>query len=378
MVGGLTNGQTYYFSVQGVAGSSTSNFSPVFGPVTIGAPTGGNTVTGTVTFSQTATGPLYVGFVDQNSNAIYATVVGSQASPPTSPATYSVQVPTGSNYFFFGILDQNNNFIINGPGEVSNTGGGNDQTVVSISGNTTEDLTLPSANSTAKVTTQYTSSTSPSGSSTGYTLSFDVRAGIKLPVAVTLTSGPNMINPVDLGNLCSGCGSIQFQLYSSIGGAVPLMSDPYVFKVTYSDGSTDTNVTAAVTGVLTASQLATNLAPAVSSSTSTTPTFTWTYPANASSYVYSFYLCCSSTGDIWDIPGNNGNSNGFTVAEDTGGIFGGTATTGSIPWNTDPSGSGSSPSVTSLDGSGATTYTWTIQVQDSNGNQADAQVYYIP
>jgi hypothetical protein len=136
-------------------------------------------------------------------------------------------------------------------------------------------------------------------------------------------------------------------------------------------------VTAAVTGVLTASQLATNLQPSVTNSTSTQPTFTWNYPTtNASSYVYSFYLCCSSTGDIWDIPGSNGNTNGFTIAEDTGGVYGGTATTGSIPWNTDPSGSGSSPSVTSL--TPGTQYNWTIQTQDSNGNQADAQVYYIP
>ena len=377
IVGGLTNGQAYYFSVQGVAGSSTSNFSPVVGPVTIGAPTGGNTVSGTVTFSQTAKGPLYVAFVAQNTNAIYATVVGSQASPPSSPATYSVQVPTGSNYSFFAILDQNNNGILNGPGEVSNIEGGNNQTVVSISGATTEDLTLPTANSTANVTTQYTSSTSPGGSSTGYSLNFEVRAGIKLPVAVTLTSGPNMINPVDIGNLCSGCGSIQFQLNSSIGDAVPKVNDPYTFKVTYSDGTVENGtVTAAVTGVLTASQLATNLAPTVTGG-STTPTFTWTYPAaNASSYIYQFNICCDANGTIWQIPGNDSNLNGFTVAEDTGGVYGGTATAGSIPWNTDPSGSGSSPSVTSLNT--GTQYNWQIQTQDSNGNSAQNQVYYIP
>jgi hypothetical protein len=368
IVGGLTNGQAYYFSVQGVAGSSTSNFSPVVGPVTIGAPTGGNTVSGTVTFSQTATGPLYVGFANQNTNVIYATSVGSQVSPPTSPATYTVQVPTGSDYFFFGILDQNNNGILNGPGEISNIEG-NDKTVTSITGNTSgEDLTLPTANSTANVTTQYSSSTSPGGSSTGYSLNFDVRAGNKLPVAVTLTSGPNMINPVDIGNLCSGCGSTQFQLYSSIGGTVPNVGDAYTFKVTYSDGTVDNGtVTAAVTGVLTASQLATSLAP-TGTGGSTTPTFTWTYPANASSYIYSYYICCANNSDIWQIPGNNSNSNGFTSAQIPG-------STG-IVWGTDPTDNTNTPSLGSL--TTGTSYFWQIQTQDSNGNSAQAQVNYQP
>jgi hypothetical protein len=366
LLGGLTNSQAYYFTVQGVAGSSTSNFSPVFGPVTIGAPKGGNTVSGTVTFSQTATGPLYVGFVDQNTNAIYATSVGSQASPPTSPATYTVQVPTGSDYFFFGIIDQNNNGIINGPGEISNTSGGNDNTVTSISGNMSgEDLTLPTANSTANVTTQYSSSTSPGGSSTGYSLNFDLRAGIKLPVAVTLTSGPNTINPVDIGNLCTGCGSIQFQLYSSIGGAVPNVGDAYTFKVTYSDGTVDNGtVTAAVTGVLTASQLATNLAP-TGTGGSTTPTFTWTYPANASNYIYQFYICCDTSGTIWQIPGNDSNLNGFP------------STVTKIVWGTDPTGDTSNiPNQGSL--TTGTSYSWQLETQDSNGNQAQTSVNYIP
>jgi len=370
IVRGLTNSQAYYFSVQGVAGSSTSSFSPVFGPITIGAPAVGNTVTGTVTFSQTATGPLYVGFVDQNTNAIYATSVGSQASPPTSPASYTVQVPTGSDYFFFGILDQNNSGIINAPGQVSNTGDGSDNTVTVITGNTSgENLTLPTANSTADVTTQYLSSSSPGGSSTGYSLNFDVGAGNKLPVAVTLASGPNMLNPVDIGNLCNGCGSIQFQLYSSIGTAVPNVADAYTFNVTYSDGTVDTGtVTAAVTGVLTSSQLATGLSP-TGTGGSTTPTFTWTYPANASSYTYSFYICCSNNSDIWDIPGNNSNSNGFTNTQIPG--------SPGIAWGSTYLGdSSNTPSVTTL--SNGTQYNWQIQTQDSNGNSAQTQVYYIP
>ena len=368
MLSGLTNGQVYYFSVQGVAGSSTSSFSSVFGPVTIGALTGGNTVSGTVTFSETATGPLYVGFFDNNSNNVYGTVVGGQASPPTSPATYTVQVPNGSSYFFFGFLDQNNNGLID-TGDVSNTGEGNDKSGLSITGPMTENLTLPTANSTATVTTQYQSNTNDNGgtpnTSTSYSLYFTVRAGIKLPVAVTLTSGPNVIDPVDLG-ACTDCGNPQFQYNAGIGSDVPTVGQAYAFNVTYSDGTVDNGtVTGAVTGVLTSSQLATSLAPQGTGG-STTPTFTWTYPASASSYIYSFYICCASNGDIWDIPGNNSNLKGFT-----------SSISPSITWGTDPTGDSSNiPSPSSL--TTGTTYNWQIQAQDSNGNSAQTQVYYIP
>ena len=112
IINGLTNGNILYFRAQGVAGSSTSNWSGASSAFTIGAPTGGNTVSGTVTFSETATGSLYVGFYDQNTGAIYVDVVGSKTSPPKSPASYTVQVPNGSDYFFFGILDQNNSGLL--------------------------------------------------------------------------------------------------------------------------------------------------------------------------------------------------------------------------------------------------------------------------
>ena len=381
ILNGLTNGQVYYFRVQGVAGSSTSSFSSVFGPVTIGALTGVNTVTGTVTFSETATGPLYVGFFDNNSNNAYGTAVGSQASPPTSPATYTVQVPNGSSYFFFGFLDQNNDGMIDA-GDVTNTGGGNDKSGLSITGNMSgEDLTLPTANSTATVTTQYSQNTYSGGSSTGYNLSFDVRAGIKLPVAVTLTSGPNVIDPVDLG-ACTDCGNPEFQYYVPINSDVPSVGDAYNFLVTYSDASTDTEtVTATVTGwngtstivgasdAVAASSMLPNGSTGPSAGTRTEPTFTWTYPASPSSYTYSFYICCATNSDIWDIPGNNSNSNGFTSAQipDSPGI----------EWTSTYLGDTSNtPSVTSL--TSFDQYNWQIQVQDSNGNSAQTNVYYIP
>ena len=118
-----------------------------------------------------------------------------------------------------------------------------------------------------------------------------------------------------------------------------------------------------------ASDLVTNLSPSANSSTSVTPTFSWTYPTGASSanYVYTFYLSDNNGNTIWQIPGNNSNANGFTYAQDSA---------GTLTWGTDPiPGDNSSPSG-NLNTS--TQYSWQIQVQDSNGNQAGTQTWYQP
>jgi hypothetical protein len=131
---GLTNGSSLYFRIQGVAGASLSNWAawkagtanPV--PVTIGAPSGGNLISGLVTFTGTATGPLYAGFYDMSTGNVYAAV----ETNPVSPQPYSVSVPTGSSYFFFGIMDQNNNSVIDA-GDISNTGQGG-EVAIAITG----------------------------------------------------------------------------------------------------------------------------------------------------------------------------------------------------------------------------------------------------
>ncbi len=356
----LSNGNVYYFRVYGTsAGTATGPYSNVFGPVTIGAPTGGNTVVGSVSFTGTATGPLYTGFYDQNTGYFY----GEYFANPVSAQAYSVQVPTGSNYLFVGIVDQNNNGVID-TGDVQDTGDGNSQSLTVISGPTSnENLTLSGAAATATLTTQDFLSTSSGGSSQSYSLNYKVDGLVKQPVAVSLVSGPNVISPVDIG-LCgavgSSCGN-GFQINFNIGATVPNVGDTYTFNITYSDTSTGT-LTPSVSAVLGA--FATSLAPQTGTSTSTTPTFTWNDPANASNYIYSFSLCCSSNSNIWNIPGDNSNSNGFA------------SSITSITWGADPTGGGSTPSISSL--VLGTNYSWQIQVQDSNGNSAVTQVPYQP
>jgi hypothetical protein len=141
------------------------------------------------------------------------------------------------------------------------------------------------------------------------------------------------------------------------------VNDSYTFTVNYSEGPPDT-VVGKVSGVLDTSALATNLEPEQTDSTNTTPTFTWTYPAAPGNYVYQFYVCCGGSGNIWQIPGNN--SKGFTN----------TQIPGSLTWGSDPT-NGSNKPTSPLNSTG-TTYNWSIQSQDSNGNSAQNSVWYEP
>jgi hypothetical protein len=99
------------------------------------------------------------------------------------------------------------------------------------------------------------------------------------------------------------------------------------------------------------------------------PNFSWTDASTStgSGFSYSFYLSansCSGNCTIWQIPGQNSNTNGFA------------SSITSITWGTDPTGGGSTPSVGSL--TTGDQYNWSITVQDSNGNQAQTSTSFIP
>jgi hypothetical protein len=123
----------------------------------------------------------------------------------------------------------------------------------------------------------------------------------------------------------------KFNLYF-YPSATPTVGDPYKFKVTYSDGSSET-LNLAVSGV---PPLPTNLSPAGIDGTNTTPTFTWTDPANASNYDYQFLLYDQNNNVLWAIPNN------FT------GLSGFPSSITSIPWGSDPTGANNPPSISSL------------------------------
>ena len=243
-------------------------------------------------------------------------------------------------------------------GDNSNTRN-NSANSVSISADATENLTLPSVNSNAMVTTQNWTQTNQSGTSSGFNLGFDVMEAGKLPVSVTLISGPSVIHPIDIGK-CGTCGNNQFQYFVPINNNTPSPGDSYQFQVTYSDTTSEV-VTATVTAVLNA--FATNLQPSGASGTGISPMFSWTDPANAGSYLYQFSISDNTGQQIWQVPGNNSKTSGFS------------SSITSLTWGTDPSDSSNTPSASLI---GGNTYVWQIQVQDSSGNSAQAQTYFIP
>lgn len=391
MTGTFTDGTAYYFRAQGVLGSSQTAWSYYGGPgksctssscaVSV---TGGqltsvancntitgstcNTITGAITIPTgvTASGPLYVGFYG-GQTGIFATRIANPTTGSGSPNAFTLYAPNGKGYFFFSILDQNNNGLIDA-GDPNNTGGHNSNAnIVNVAGDLTgQNLTLAGGNSEATAYTQYyDQACSGCGSNnTGYNLELDLTGASKLPVKATLVSGPNVLNPVDMVP-CTDCGEGRLQLNEGLLGATPAVNDTYTFNVTYSDASTDT-VTAKVTAVLGASQLATNLSPGNGANATSTPTFSWTYPSSASSYSYSFYLSPNDgNGDIWDIPGNGSVASGFSSSDIPG---------ASITWGTDPTDSSNTPNVGSLSSG---TYNWTFETYDMNGNSAQAQTYFI-
>jgi hypothetical protein len=208
---------------------------------------------------------------------------------------------------------------------------------------------------------------SGSNSSFAYSLQFQIYFLAKLPVTVTLLSssnadGVNVVGPIDVANcntVNSSCGhGFQFNYQGLAKSAAA--GDTYTFNVIYSDG-TSGMLTYSLPAVLNA--FASNLEPQTGESTSTTPTFTWTDPANAANYVYNFNLTDDS-GEVWEIPGENSQGNGFD------------SSITSITWGTDPTGGGSTPSVSSL--SDSTNYSWQIEVVDNYGNQATTNVNYQP
>jgi hypothetical protein len=363
----FANGQTYYFEARARNAAGPASGWTVYGGttpigVTIGASTSGNQVQGTVTIPAgvTPTGPLYVGYYNQSTNTAYAARLASPGS--SNPFTVYVPTDTNNDYIFFEILDQNNDGLVDA-WDVTNTSSNSNG--IAISGPLTgQNLTLSTANSAAAVPTQYYQMTGQAGSSSssGYNLNFDVREGNKLPVAVTLLSGPNVINPVDIGNYCPGCGSVQFQYHVPLNGDTPNVGDTYSFKVTYSDSSSDTEtVTAAITGwngtgsLVGPNNISTGLSP--NDQAGLGPSFSWADPSVDSTDLFSFYLTDPSGNTVWQIPGSNSNSNGFS------------SSITSLAWGVDPT-DASNDLVPGTYLTDSALYAWGIQAQDNNGNQA--------
>ncbi|MEQ1629189.1 MAG: carboxypeptidase-like regulatory domain-containing protein [Gallionella sp.] len=333
VMNGLSN-VPRWFRMTALVGATASAASPATGPITIGTTAGLNTVSGNVTFSGAATGPMIVGAYDQVTQAVYYTTIPT----PLSPQAYTISgVPAGS-YANFAVIDMNNNGRIDA-GDIHNTGGNNTPTIT-VAGPTTGNITLSSANTLAAVYTNHWFD----GVTNSYNLNPQLNDGMKRIVSAVLFSGPNVTVPMDMSN---SYGS--FQAYTGIGAIVPVIGDTYQFKVTYSDASTQI-VTSTVTGVL--NFFATSLAVNTAGFSRNIPQFTWAAPVTPpASYLYSLSVSLLNGGQTWYFPQN---SNGLP------------STTLAAVYNSD----GSANPTSLVTG---TAYTWQVRVMDANGNSASYQ-----
>jgi len=324
----LTNGNVQYFKLRASDSAGNSAYSAIVGPVTIGAPTGNHTVSGTVTFSGTATGPMIVVLHSPHGNGgIYFTVVGSQASPPSSGASYSVTGIADGDYQVAVIVDNNNTGV---PSAGDFTYGLNGAApTFAVSGAATENVQLTAANATAVVLTNYFAG----GNGSGYGISPSAASGVKQIVNVTLMSGPNVAVPLDMGNSSNNGNNVNL----ANGSVAPIVGQSYGFLVTYSDGSSQI-LAGSVGAVLGPNNVAQDL-NASSVSGPDTPTFSWSAPLTLPAFAPFTYSL------------QNLGSNGFNVSSSVTSVdlatVGKTLQTGS--------------------------YDWQVQVQDAVGNSATVQ-----
>jgi uncharacterized protein (DUF2141 family) len=345
ILSGLTDTAVLYFKMSAIVGATESALSAASGPVTIGATTGANTVSGTVTFPVAATGPMIVGLF--SNTGIYF----KRYTSPSSPLSYSIAGVASGSYQSFAVLDMNGNGLID-TGDLSNTN--NNTPSITVSGATTSNLTLNSA-TTATVNTDHWSD----GVSSGYSLNLGINDGIKRSVAVTLISGLNVAVPFDMGaNTNNNTMNVQLS-------TTPAVNDSYVFQVTVTDGITLTtqNITGSVTGVLSSlNSFASSLTPVTSGGlgtacnnvcSTTVPLFTWVAPVSPPTpYTYKLNLNGITDSTNWNYPKDNDLP----------------STTLSALYNADGQASGPLTSTFS--------YRWQVQVRDGNRNSATRQTTY--
>jgi hypothetical protein len=251
----------------------------------------------------------------------------------------------------------NNNGIID-VGDISDAGNNGNPPTIVVSGNTTGNIVLTNPVTTLSVTTNHQQT---NGSSDTYNVNFGVSSGSKRPVAVTLFSGPNVAVPYDMVVDQNNNGG---QSPAFLNGAIPLVGDTYHFQVTYSDGTSNPDMTASVTAVLTS--FARTLAMQTTTPGSPTiPLLTWQAPASPpASYTYSV--------NLYSVSGPNNVNWNYSGGHNSNGISSGTT---NVMFNTDNSATSNGSSISSLPTT--TTYNWSVTVQDANGNSAQETTAYV-
>ncbi|NVN97702.1 MAG: choice-of-anchor D domain-containing protein, partial [Geobacteraceae bacterium] len=293
VIDGLTNGTILYFIVIPKSGGVEGTASLPFGPLTVGAPTAGHIVSGTVNYSgPTATGPLYVAIVDP-SNKGAGKIFFTKILNPTATQNFTVSGVADGSYEIFSIIDMNNDKIF-GSGDVMDSRFSSPKVKLSGADVTGIIINLSAANADTTITTMHMKQgiAAPIES---YNVESEVQGQLKIPVKVTLTAAPAAMGlsmPIDIALSKEGR---KFN-FSQFSPTRPVVGDQFQFSITYDDTTTDSAVTATVTGVN--DYFPTN--PMVT--TSNVPTFSWSAPTPAPSGYYSYSVWVNGTvgNFFWD------------------------------------------------------------------------------
>jgi hypothetical protein len=342
IVNGLTNGTTLYFGVRAKVGATNSAVT-INGPVTIGAPVGGSTISGEVSYTGAASGPLYIAVVesgDSPSPNLYVTHIAS----PTSPQSYSVTGIADGSYQVVAAIDMNNNNVIMDLGDLSAESMDDGPSIDIAGNNVIHNMDLNSENVLARVSTRHVFDAL--NVNFYYETRTELARGVKRPIRAVVTGGPGINVPVDLAPRGSE-GDFEGFFWNV---PRPAPGDPYTYELTYSDTTSET-VTTGVTALL--DSFAVPVYPIGSVPGDTRPTFTWSAPA-APPPVYFYELEVHSINQniwgIWDkLP----------------------STVTSVEYNFD--GNASLDPLISNE-----TYSWFLHVLDEQGNYASVRSEFTP
>lgn len=333
--GGLSS---YQYMVEAVVGGT-----PVSSGWTTITPISGVTVTGTVDLTGINAGgkTLLVALVDQKTGTFCTALVPN----PSGLQSYTVNnVPTGTTYQVYAVLDMNNDGIMDyGDIQQANSDRAAPSINVTTNNQVVPTITLAAMNAQAAITTNHGTA---EGGGSWLNLSLILKGMQKQPVNVTVT-GPG-ISATTIG--LSNWG--EFNWWLSPGGSVNV-GDTYAFTTYYSDNTSET-INVPISAIIDSYPTPVSPVGLVPYNGNATPTFTWTAPA-APPTTYSYQISLNGPNLNWN-PSNDNLIPSGTTSKD---------------YNYDGSASQSSL----VDGN---TYNWTISVVDANGNMGGYQTQFTP
>lgn len=275
VVRGLTNGQQLYFTMTCPDAMIFGGRAPEVGPVTVGVPTGGFSLSGVVNNPVLSTGsvipPLYVVAMSRTSKAGFMARISNPAS--SQPWTMT-GVSTGV-YDVIAFRD------IGGDGKLTPTDVGSyyEPVRIEVAGNAgVTPITISNANAIARVLTGHLND---SGTHS-YSLFVRVLPNLKRPVKAAITVGAKIAAPYDLP--LDETGGARHEVVINLSSTAPAVNDAYSMLVTYADGTTET-LSATVNALLPTPMV---LSPATL--TSGTPTFQWSALSPAPPFAYTYGL----------------------------------------------------------------------------------------